>query len=109
MTEQTEWRSGDVRVTHDLKDWSIEIGDQANEFFVSKKLTRDPQALAEFIDSQQPQPRYYTYHIDDLPWRVIDDSTTTRSQVAICHDEVHARLIVKALNEHEVRREQMKR
>lgn len=59
MTEQTEWRSGDVVVEEDVEDWSVQIASDDIEFFVSKKLARDPQALAEFIDSQQPKPRFY--------------------------------------------------
>lgn len=66
QTEQTEWRSGGVVVTeYDLVRNYWHVSAARYGYTISKTLCPDPQALAKFIDSQQPKPRYVSGRDDD--------------------------------------------
>lgn len=59
MSEPEKWTSGDVVVERHREDrhWWVTPPTEGC-FLVPKSAFPDPQALAEFIDSQQPKPRW---------------------------------------------------
>lgn len=108
MTEQTEWRHGDVSVIActDGRWWLVAGRNAAGK--VDKDICPDPQALAEFVDSQQPKPRYEVRQVSvsgnlnatAYPFRVIDHKLD-REMVAGSFDVRIAKHLADWLNAQE--------
>jgi hypothetical protein len=72
MTEQTEWRSGDVVVIEQPESddlwWVVAdhlaVDGVSDAGSVPKALFPDPQFLAEQVNAQQPKPRWRTVGCD---------------------------------------------
>jgi hypothetical protein len=102
MTEQTEWRAGDVVVKESIidRDWCLLVLPNGERVTLPKAAFPDPQALADFVDSQQPKPRWIVRDSDGGAWEydIRGPVGSVHSKiVAQCNDPAIAELIATAL------------